>query len=92
MFFCHSQVLQDLGLPTGSESKSESSVEVEGTQESVKAATTSSTTSEDVRASVPPSGVMYLEALPHRKAVSTFTQSEGKKVIYDCKVFIVMCN
>ncbi|XP_045903471.1 interleukin enhancer-binding factor 3-like isoform X2 [Micropterus dolomieu] len=41
------KVLQDLGLPTGSESKSESSVEVEGTQESVKAATTSSTTSED---------------------------------------------
>lgn len=59
---CHSKVLQDLGLPTGSESKSESGGESEGTQESVKAVTTSSTTSEDVCTSVPPSGVMYLEA------------------------------
>ncbi|XP_071360555.1 interleukin enhancer-binding factor 3 homolog isoform X2 [Trachinotus anak] len=41
------KVLQDLGLPTGSESKSESSVDAEGTQESVKAATTTSASSED---------------------------------------------
>uniref|UniRef100_A0AAQ5XMC3 Interleukin enhancer binding factor 3a n=1 Tax=Amphiprion ocellaris TaxID=80972 RepID=A0AAQ5XMC3_AMPOC len=40
------KVLQDLGLPIGSESKSESSGDAEGSQESVKAAT-SSTTSED---------------------------------------------
>uniref|UniRef100_A0A3Q1FPD7 Interleukin enhancer-binding factor 3-like n=1 Tax=Acanthochromis polyacanthus TaxID=80966 RepID=A0A3Q1FPD7_9TELE len=42
------KVLQDLGLPIGSESKSESSGDAEGSQESVKAAATSSTTSEDV--------------------------------------------
>ncbi|XP_040892610.1 interleukin enhancer-binding factor 3-like isoform X2 [Toxotes jaculatrix] len=41
------KVLQDLGLPTGSESKSESSGDAEGTQESVKAATTTSAASED---------------------------------------------
>ncbi|XP_029356951.1 interleukin enhancer-binding factor 3a isoform X2 [Echeneis naucrates] len=41
------KVLQDLGLPTGSELKSESSVDSEGTQESAKAATPSSATSEE---------------------------------------------
>ncbi|XP_069021944.1 interleukin enhancer-binding factor 3-like isoform X2 [Embiotoca jacksoni] len=41
------KVLQDLGLPTGSEPKSESSSETEGCQESVKAAAATSTTSED---------------------------------------------
>ncbi|XP_036955860.1 interleukin enhancer-binding factor 3-like isoform X1 [Acanthopagrus latus] len=41
------KVLQDLGLPTGSESKSESSGSTEGTVESVKAASTASTSSED---------------------------------------------
>ncbi|XP_047434818.1 interleukin enhancer-binding factor 3-like isoform X2 [Mugil cephalus] len=41
------KVLQDLGLPTGSETKSESSGDAEGSQDSVKAAATSSTTSED---------------------------------------------
>ncbi|XP_070769195.1 interleukin enhancer-binding factor 3a [Enoplosus armatus] len=41
------KVLQDLGLPTGLENKPESSGDVEGTLESVKAASTASTTSED---------------------------------------------
>lgn len=41
------KVLQDLGLPTGSEPKSDSSGDVEGPLESVKAASTASTTSED---------------------------------------------
>ncbi|XP_034386581.1 interleukin enhancer-binding factor 3-like isoform X2 [Cyclopterus lumpus] len=41
------KVLQDLGLPTGSESKAESAGDVEGTQELVKAASTASSTSED---------------------------------------------
>ncbi|XP_026159165.1 interleukin enhancer-binding factor 3-like isoform X2 [Mastacembelus armatus] len=41
------KVLQDLGLPTGSETKSECSSETEGAQESIKAASTSSVTSED---------------------------------------------
>ncbi|XP_078022479.1 interleukin enhancer-binding factor 3-like isoform X2 [Epinephelus lanceolatus] len=41
------KVLQDLGLPTGSESKPESTGDGEGTQELVKAASTVSTTSED---------------------------------------------
>ncbi|KAM9363603.1 interleukin enhancer-binding factor 3-like [Symphorus nematophorus] len=41
------KVLQDLGLPTGSESKSESSGDAEGTLDSVKAASAASATSED---------------------------------------------
>ncbi|XP_075946757.1 interleukin enhancer-binding factor 3a [Anarhichas minor] len=41
------KVLQDLGLPTGSESKAESAGDVEGTQELVKAASAASSTSED---------------------------------------------
>ncbi|KAK5866433.1 hypothetical protein PBY51_020624 [Eleginops maclovinus] len=41
------KALQDLGLPTGSESKAESIVEVEGTQEVVKAASTASNASDD---------------------------------------------
>ncbi|XP_034543155.1 interleukin enhancer-binding factor 3-like isoform X2 [Notolabrus celidotus] len=41
------KVLQDLGLPTGSESKSESSSDIEAAIESVKAPPTVSTTSED---------------------------------------------
>lgn len=51
MFWLGSQVLQDLGLPTGSESKSEFSCEAEG--ESVKTSSAASTTSEDVCISVP---------------------------------------
>ncbi|XP_039651104.1 interleukin enhancer-binding factor 3-like isoform X2 [Perca fluviatilis] len=41
------KALQDLGLPTGSESKAETISDVEGTQELVKAASTASTTSDD---------------------------------------------
>ncbi|XP_054459859.1 interleukin enhancer-binding factor 3a isoform X2 [Anoplopoma fimbria] len=41
------KVLQDLGLPTGSESKAESSGDVEGTHELVKPASMASTTSEE---------------------------------------------
>ncbi|KAK2919377.1 interleukin enhancer-binding factor 3-like isoform X1 [Channa argus] len=41
------KVLQDLGLPTGSETKSESSSDAGGTQESLKAAPTTFITSED---------------------------------------------
>ncbi|XP_031610087.1 interleukin enhancer-binding factor 3-like [Oreochromis aureus] len=41
------KVLQDLGLPTSSESKSEPSSENEGSQESVKAAAPTSSTTED---------------------------------------------
>ncbi|XP_030587526.1 interleukin enhancer-binding factor 3-like isoform X2 [Archocentrus centrarchus] len=41
------KVLQDLGLPTSSESKSETSSEAEGSQESVKAAALTSSASED---------------------------------------------
>ncbi|TMS23211.1 Interleukin enhancer-binding factor 3-like protein [Larimichthys crocea] len=41
------KVLQDLGLPTGSESKTESGGDTEGSLESVKASSTASTTSED---------------------------------------------
>ncbi|XP_042340540.1 interleukin enhancer-binding factor 3-like isoform X1 [Plectropomus leopardus] len=41
------KVLQDLGLPTGSESKPESAADGEGNQELVKAASTTSNTSED---------------------------------------------
>ncbi|GAA6220304.1 interleukin enhancer-binding factor 3-like [Lates japonicus] len=41
------KVLQDLGLPTGSEPKSESSGDTEVTQESINAASTASTTSEE---------------------------------------------
>lgn len=51
MFRLGSQVLQDLGLPTGSETKSEFSCEAEG--ESVKTSSAASTTSEDVCISVP---------------------------------------
>lgn len=43
---CYSQVLQDLGLPTGAEPKSQSSSKSEG--QTVKSAPTPSTTSEDV--------------------------------------------
>ncbi|XP_074484939.1 interleukin enhancer-binding factor 3-like isoform X2 [Sebastes fasciatus] len=41
------KVLQDLGLPTGSETKAEPIGEVEGSQESVKDASTASTASEE---------------------------------------------
>ncbi|XP_070832494.1 interleukin enhancer-binding factor 3a isoform X2 [Chaetodon trifascialis] len=41
------KVLQDLGLPTGSESKSESSGDAEGSLESVKASSSASATSDD---------------------------------------------
>lgn len=47
-YFHFSQVLQDLGLPTTSESKSEPSSENEGSQDSVKAVAPTSSTSEDV--------------------------------------------
>lgn len=50
--FCISQVLQDLGLPTGSESKAESSGDVEGTQDLVKPGSAASSTSEEVRLSL----------------------------------------
>ncbi|KAM7393740.1 hypothetical protein PAMP_020590 [Pampus punctatissimus] len=43
----NAMVLQDLGLPTGSESKPESSCEIEENQEAGKASTPASTTSED---------------------------------------------
>uniref|UniRef100_A0A672JEG4 Interleukin enhancer binding factor 3a n=1 Tax=Salarias fasciatus TaxID=181472 RepID=A0A672JEG4_SALFA len=42
------KVLQDLGLPTSSETKSESSGNTEASQESVKASSATSTTSDDV--------------------------------------------
>lgn len=49
---CFLQVLQDLGLPTASESKSDSSSDTGVAQESVNAAPVASTTSEDVCARV----------------------------------------
>lgn len=42
------QVLQDLGLPTGSESKAEAGGDTEGASETGKAASTTSATSEEV--------------------------------------------
>lgn len=69
---CHSQVLQDLGLPTGSEPKSEFSGEAEG--ESVKTASTASTTSEDVCTSVP-----FIKNLHTVKPPQHLPSSEEKK-------------
>ena len=46
--FWYSQVLQDLGLPTGPESKSESSGDAEGPHQAINAADATSNTSEEV--------------------------------------------